>query len=496
MSAAERVDPDPGALIESMRAFGYSLATAIADLIDNSVAADATTIDVRLTWAGRASAVAVIDDGAGMDSPTLIDAMRLGSRSPTERRAPGDLGRFGLGLKSAAWSQGRSLTVLTRTAQKATIRRRWDLDHVTRTRRWELLDDISPTAEQLEGELTAMVSGTAVLVEDLDRLVGETDIDDEPARDRFYRATAAVARHIGVVFHRFLSGRDALVVRVNGEPVEPWDPFLEAHPATQQLPTERLTLHGRAVDVTAFVLPHHTRLTADQHERAAGPGGWSAQQGFYIYRARRLLVAGGWMGLPRMQREEHNKLARVRVDLDNTMDEEWQIDVRKATARVPGPLQPHMERIARAARRRAGEVYRFRGKQEARRTGTRSSLNFVWLSAQTRAGRRFTINREHPTLKGLRADPARRAAIDAALRVIEEHIPVEAIVGHALEHPNDTLAAFADRDHEVERILRDSLGAMTATGTPPIDALSALAQVEPFDEFPHIIQTLSEELRA
>ena len=495
MNPAEEVQPDPAALIESMRAFGYSLPTAVADLVDNSISAGATDIEVRFEWGGAQSTVAVVDDGDGMDHPQLIAAMRLGSRNPTETRAPRDLGRFGLGLKSAAWSQARSLTVITKQTEQPVLLRRWDLDHVAAEGRWELLSDGGPGATALLDELATRLHGTVVLLEQPDRLVGAAGVGDDGARNRFFAAVTAVRGHLGVVFHRYLIGRDAIRLTVNQHPVKGWDPFLESHTSTQALPPERLWLSGRAIDVAPFVLPHQSRLSEAEHELAAGARGWNAQQGFYIYRARRLLVAGGWLGLPRTQREEHLKLARIRVDLDNSMDAFWQIDVRKATARIPGALQQDMQRIARATRSRASEVYRFRGKQEARQPGTPSSLHFVWQTTRTRDGRSFTVNRDHPTLTALRRQsPESRAAVDLTLRLVEEHLPVEAIVLHAQEQPRDTHIPFADGEREVAEILRSSVLAMINVGASALAAIDALANVEPFGDFPQVVQILREEL--
>jgi hypothetical protein len=491
---AEEVPPDPAALIESMRAFGYSLPTAIADLVDNSISAAAATIEVRFDWHGPESTAAVLDDGAGMGQAELIGAMRLGSHNPVEARATHDLGRFGLGLKSAAWSQGRGVTVITRHTGNDVLLRRWDLDHVAQTGRWELLSDAGAAARPLLAQIGERQHGTAVLIEKPDRLVGPAHVDDSAARIRFFHAVAQVRKHLGVVFHRFLVGREAITLTVNGEPVTPWDPFMESHPATQAMPRDHLWLGNSPVDISPFVLPHHSRLSEAEDELAAGPRGWTAQQGFYIYRARRLLVAGGWMGLPRMSRLDAVKLARIRVDLDNTVDELWQIDVRKATARIPGPLQPDMERIAHRSRDAAARVFRFRGMQEAREPGTPSALHFVWQSNRTRGGRSFTVNREHPVLAALRAQsPATRAAVDQALRLAEEHLPLEAIVLHAQEQPRDTHTPFDGDAREVTDILRSSVDAMVTAGTTALRAIDALANVEPFDDFPQVVQVLREE---
>lgn len=490
------VPPDPAALIQSMRAFGYSLPSAVADLIDNSITAGARSIDVEFDWDGASSTLAVIDDGVGMDELTLIEAMRLGTRSPLEERAPGDLGRFGLGLKSAAWSQARSLTVLSRRAGGPVVTRRWDLDHVTATGRWSLLSSTTAVGETLAGRLEGSQSGTIVLLERPDRMVGAASSDDEAARERFLASIRRTSDHLAMVFHRFLAGRDSISLRVNEDPVQPWDPFLEENPATQRLPTEDLPFGGRRVHVAPYVLPHVSKLDQASHARAAGPAGWNGQQGFYVYRARRLLVAGDWLGLRRMQQEEHYKLARIRVDLDNGMDEAWQIDVRKATARIPGALQPELNRVAQSTRRRAAEVYRFRGKNIARGEKQRS-LSFVWERMTYRGGAHgFRVNRRHPVLVALTGQSDElRNGIESALRLAEENLPVEAIVMEARERPEDRRRVpFAEETSEVDRMLREAHNAMVATGTEPLVALRALAAVEPFDAHPDILQAYREEL--
>ena len=466
-TGGQDVPPDPGALIESMRAFGYSLPTAIADLVDNSITAGSTNIQIRFEWAGADSSVAVSDDGCGMDEPTLIEAMRLGSRSPTQRRSPHDLGRFGLGLKSAAWSQARTLTVITKASGGGVFCRRWDLDHVSSLKRWELLDRPTDSGNRHRDELRCMAQGTTVVLENADRLVGTARTDDSAAQERFFALVRATAEHLGMLFHRFLTGRNAITITVNSAAVEAWDPFLTDHPATQPQPTEDLRLGGRLIHVVPYVLPHVSKLDSAAHSRAAGPRGWNAQQGFYVYRANRLLVAGEWLGLKRMQQEEHFKLARIRVDLDNAMDEAWQIDVRKATARIPGDLQPEFRRIAQVTRRRAAEVYRFRGKVVARASGRQDGLAFVWERFTHRDGARsFRINRRHPVVAAIAEDEPTRRAVERAFRLAEENVPVEAIVMEAREHPDARPRRAFDTDSDSVRVMLERAHtAMCAKGT-------------------------------
>lgn len=489
------VPPDPGALIESMRAFGYSLPAAVSDLIDNSISAGASNINVEFEWKGRDSTLAISDDGNGMDATTLLEAMRLGSRSPVETRAKTDLGRFGLGLKSAAWSQARRLTVISRVNGGQVLTRCWDLDHVIATKRWLLLSSGSPAARMMSERLATAEHGTIVFLERPDRLVGDAAPDDEAARERFLAAVRATSVHVGMVFHRFLSGPDALAFSVNGETIDPWDPFLVDHPATQRLPTEELPLSGGRVRIAPYVLPHVSKLLPEIHARSAGPFGWNGAQGFYVYRARRLIVAGSWLGLRRMQQEEHYKLARIRIDLDNAMDEAWQIDVRKATARIPGPLQPELVRIAQATRRRAADAYRFRGKSVARDSQRQRSLAFVWERVRHRDGvNTFRVNRKHPVLSALltRSEPE---AVERALRLAEENLPIEAIVMDVREHPDvDRPAPYAERTEELAALLIDAHNAMVTSGADAVVALRALATVEPFDAHPAVVEAYRETI--
>ena len=489
------VPPDPAALIESMRAFGYSLPAAVADLIDNSISAQARKISVEFEWSGRESWLAIIDDGNGMDDDALREAMRLGSRSPVEQRAATDLGRFGLGLKSAAWSQARSLTVISRAPRGPVLTRRWDLDHVTAKKKWLLLGEGSQVANDMADRLGTFDHGTIVLLEQLDRLTGDADADDDHARDRFLSARSATAVHLSMVFHRFLAGRDAISLEINGTPLEPWDPFLEEHQATQRLPAEELPLGGGRVRIAPFVLPHVSKLTKKAHTTAAGPSGWNAGQGFYVYRARRLIVPGGWLGLRRMQQEEHYKLARIRVDLDNAMDEAWQIDVRKATARIPGALQSEFTRIAQATRRRAADAYRFRGKTIARNRDHLKSISFVWERVSHRDGAHtFRLNRKHPVLATL-VEAEQGHHVEQAMRLAEENLPVEAIVMESRESPDaDRPEPFADRGSELLELLTQTHVAMVGAGASPVVALSALATIEPFNAYPEILETYRETL--
>lgn len=341
---------NPGAteLFESLRAFGYDLSTAVADVIDNSITANSRNIWIDMHWAGRNSRIVIRDDGDGMSEAQLVDAMRPGSRSPVAHRDKDDLGRFGLGMKTASISQCRCLTVLTKAAGDEPVVRRWDLDYLAslESHEWRLLKGDSLLSKQDQALLDDQKSGTVLFWDRLDVLVGDVDADSDVAQRHFRERTEALRDHLAMTFHRFLKGRNALKIHLGDRPIEPWDPFLEDHDCVDRLTEEPFQFPDGEVVVKGFVLPHHSKLSSEEHASAAGPRGWNAHQGFYIYRNKRLLVAGDWLQLG-MQKEEHFKLARIRIDLPNSADHAWQIDVKKSRARP----RPHSEKTSSALRR-------------------------------------------------------------------------------------------------------------------------------------------------
>jgi hypothetical protein len=487
----EVVEPNAAAMIESMRAVGYTAQSAVADLIDNSISAGARNVWVTFHWDGPKSFVSITDDGSGMDEHVLTEAMRLGTRSPLEDRAPGDLGRFGLGLKTASFSQCRRLTVWTRGASGSLTVRSWDLDYVHQTGEWRLLKEAAPGPSLRSAPLEDLPTGTVVVWENLDRLVEGASVDDERAQLRFLEVADAVERHLAMVFHRFLEPPTELTIWLNEQPIGPWDPFLRSESATQQLAEESFVIDGERIVVRPYVLPHHSRLTPEVHQRAAGPGGWNARQGFYIYRNRRLLVPGDWLHLG-FQKEEHAKLARIQVDIPTALDGAWQIDVKKSTARPPGPLRDELRRIAKVTRKRATEIYRHRGKVIARSTARNDS--FVWSRVVRRGKIAYRVNREHPFVReALASRNGRNTGVESLIRMIEETVPAPLISLDVSQTPDEQATPFENASAaEVDDLLRRTYESLRAAGLTPTAARERLTVIEPFNHFPELIATLEE----
>jgi hypothetical protein len=481
-------DPRPEALVESLRAFGYTLPTAVADLVDNSISAGAHRVRIHAHWAGEDSWLSVMDDGAGMSEATLVEAMRAGSQSPRDARRKDDLGRFGLGLKTASFSQARELTVRT-LQEDAIAERRWDLAVVVASGQWRLLRLIDDPARDLL-PLPAP-SGTAVLWRRMDRVVGESQVSDAKARDRFLALLEDLEKHLASTFHEYLARPKGLTIELNDRLVTAWDPFLAKHEATQSLGEERIKYKGHEIRVNAYVLPHHSRLSEAEHKLAAGERGWNAQQGFYVHRNGRLIVAGSWLGLG-FTKDEHYKLARISVEIPNALDEEWQLDVRKATARPPGPLRDRLRAVTKYTREVAAEVYRHRGKRTAR--GPVSEAVFAWNREQKGGKIRYRINRDHPVIAAMLEGNPSRAERTASLRLIEETVPVPLI---AIDHaetpelqapPLDSIAPA-----EVRQMVRQAVEGLRSKGLEDSKIAAVLGTMELCDRYPEVVASVLHE---
>ncbi len=482
------VAPRADCLVESLRAFSYDLSTALADLVDNSITAGATRVWIDFFWAGESSTITVTDDGHGLPEAELVSAMRLGSKNPLAHRDPHDLGRFGLGMKTASFSQCRRLSVRSRTLGSEDATRRWDLDHISRTNDWQLLrncDDAELCFQRLKG----LKSGTAIVWQSLDRLVAGQRTDNDRSQQHFLARAQKVCAHLGMVFHERMKGKRALQLVVNDHPIEPWDPFLQGETATQTLPITRLRLRNSTVVVQPFVLPHHSKISSKRFASAQGPHGWNAHQGFFIYRAGRLLVPGDWLGFG-WAKEEHFKLARIRVEIPNELDHDWAIDVTKSRAMPPAALREELRGIAEHTRTAARRVYTFRGAKLA--SASDADRVFLWEPVAKHDNIVYRLNREHPLVKQASAGAKDHAGFNTLMRLIEETVPAAHISIQTTESPTSLRGPFEGASEaQVLEIMKQSLRAITNSGCTRAQGMERLRALWPFELFPALLDTLT-----
>ncbi|MFU8870405.1 ATP-binding protein [Micromonospora sp. SL4-19] len=342
------VAPSAARLTSSLRDIGYDFPTAVADVVDNSVAAGATRVEVMIEFAGSKSRVYIADDGHGMSPGALLEGLRLGTRRSYR---PGELGRYGLGLKTASLSQCRSVAVISRSNPEVvrTSARVLDLDVVEEWDQWVVVDPGSDPDVARAKQWLAEGTGTVVLWRHLDRVLPEKQPEGGWARRRFENLAAKTAEHLGIVFHRFLegaAGKASLVITVNGQKVRAWNPFAPEEPGLSELPAQRFEVTAGDVtghvDLRRFILPSRDRFSSPgEFERLSGPLNWNRQQGLYVYRANRLVQWGGWNGIRGI--DEHTKMARASLDFSTDLDSAFNINVAKMRVSLPAQVRQMLE---------------------------------------------------------------------------------------------------------------------------------------------------------
>lgn len=366
---ADKITKNPPAkrLINSMRAIGYTFSTSLADIIDNSISAKAKNIHVLYDTFTDSPYLEILDDGTGMSQEELINALIFGSDRTYEED---DLGRFGLGLKAASLAQCRKLLVCTKQKDKIFCMG-YDLDVIEETDSWDIMcynseeiDNI-PNIEMLKD----LESGTLVKWECFDFIESES----KPGQflDNLRKIISDANKHVSLVFHRFY---DDVNILFNMNKVEKRDPFLLDSKPRQQtgLPTNEV-IEGSIVTIIPYSLPYANTLTLEEKKLLGLETGKSLydDQGFYIYRNKRLIIWGSWLRMN--QKSEFNKLARVQVDIPTSLDTIWMLDVKKSSARIPEVVKNKLRIALRDSLIKSEKVIKRPGKLE------KNAINKIWL---------------------------------------------------------------------------------------------------------------------
>jgi hypothetical protein len=466
---------------------GYSIGSAVADLIDNSISAKARNVDIRFSPLDEPF-IAIRDDGEGMSAVQLDEAMRHGSKSPLELRLDDDLGRFGLGLKTASLSQCKRLTVVTLKDSELTARA-WDVDLVNERKKWVLLCLDNEEAGKLPSvdALKREGHGTVVVWEKLDRLLaGESDPETALGRK-----VDEAREHLSLVFHRYLSaelGLRQLAIAINGIAIAGFDPFLTENSLTQKLQDDSFEVEGKKIRVKPYILPHPSRLSPKDVATAGGQEGLRRMQGFYVYRQKRLIIWGTWFRLAR--KEELSRLARVRVDIPNSLDHLWVLDIRKSIAHPPEAVRQNLRRTIERIREQSRDTHVNRGHRERN-----TKVVHAWTRVFSAGTVAYEVNTEHVAISSLRESlslPDRRR-LDAVFQVLETSFPVESLyVDVASEY------RVRRQEEETSEELR-SLATALIEGLDKGSAtrktlLSSLPGLEPFCVHPELAKVIAREL--
>ncbi len=423
---SEIANPSPKATVNSYRSFGYNLSTAIADIIDNSISAGANIINLEFEWKGSNSFILIMDNGSGMDAKELVIAMTPGSKDPEEARDEKDLGRFGMGLKTASFSQCKKLTVVSKKSGFNIVKRCWDLDFLNNKNSWVLLDYISD--EGILDRLSAYEAGTIVLWEHLDRLVGDSQEDNQYVENAFLRELATVRDHLALVFHKFIESKRVKII-FNGILIESINPFLLN---LSVKPEMGISEEFDNAEIRYYILPHMSKLEKYEYENTGGALGWFENQGFYIYRADRLLVFGDWLGL--QKKRDYSKLARIEVNFKNSGDFNWNLDIKKSTAIPPLSIRKELKRVSQIAIQKSANIYNWRGKKVFD-SEFQLKTEHLWGDEINRDGiKKYKLNRNHPILKQILS--RKDSLLNNFIKLIEQNVPVELILTNQNDDPS------------------------------------------------------------
>ncbi len=479
--------PHAAALIEGLRDIGYSLETAISDIIDNSITAGASDIKIVTEASSDEPYIAILDNGSGMDEGELIAAMRPGSKNPLARRDEPDLGRFGLGLKSASFSQCRRLTVVSRKPGVTSIAV-WDLDDVADRNEWavQLPDSTAdiPGIEQLGSK------GTLVLWQKLDRLAGGISHNAARRAEVINQRIAETERHLRLVFHRFMEDQKPLRISLNGRLLKPLDPFVRRSTAKISDPEEKVPLPHGDIVIQSFTLPHHKQMSTSDWEDVGGPEGHLKSQGFYLYRGRRLILHGTWFGLCRQS--EITKLSRVRIDIPNSMDAEWKIDVKKSSAQLPPVVRDRLRKVIERIQDGSRRTYRRRGQKLV----DQERLP-MWLRVQAEGQIRYKPNHDHPAFSDFAEmlPPDLRRGFYNCIDLVGASLPIETLHADMAGTAEQIAPGQIDEDTLVQAV-QSTVKVLMHAGKGIEEISTLLRDVDPFrsawEDTQRIISTIVE----
>jgi len=429
MSIEIELPPIAGPFIQSLRSVGYSLDSAVADIVDNSISARASEIHIDTGWNRGNPFLVIADNGSGMNPEECQAAMQLGAVGPASQRDESDLGRFGMGLKTASFSQCKHLSIISRQSVNASwYGLKWDLDLVEKTNSWKVIvldeAEISRTINDSSSDLEV---GTYVYWDKFDAVLDDTAAD---ASTDYERHIDGLINHLSLVYHRYIQGDDVpakISLYLNNVKIGARDPFALNPPKGK--PGAILTVDEYAVlrtddseskvKIKSYVLPHPSNIDQEFMRKVSGDDDYYSGQGIYIYRGGRLISHSGWLRLARLS--ETNKLARVRVDFNNDADRLWRIDVKKSKIEIPASLRAKIRSVIAQT---TGKSSRSFNKRAELPSYDASPVWQRYFDQETKTIQ-YLIDKDHPLVSQLLSESSK--ATRTLISLFESSLPVQLI---------------------------------------------------------------------
>lgn len=486
--------PKASTLMGSLRSMGYSFESAVADVIDNSLSAHAQNVRILFPMNPMDElALGILDDGDGMTKEVLLEAMRYGCMSAEKERSEEDLGRFGMGMKSASLSQCRCLTVVSfegKTLNGLT----WDYNHILETQDWMIqeLDGSEINKLPYIEKLKTQKRGTLVIWQDFDVL---SNSSGGQVYSTLMDLRSTLENSLALIYHRFLSGigTSRLHIFINELDVKPQDPFLEQHPKTTVKKEIELDIKDskgieRMIKIRPFILPFATELKEKDKQLIGGIENLRAKQGFYVYRNKRLIIWGTWFGMK--QRAELTKNARIRVDIPNTLDDIWSIDIKKQQAAIPKQILHRLRKSVEEALDFSVRQQSFRGRTEK----VNDDIDYIWDRKRGRNNTFFyQINRESKLYKFVRdkMNEEDYNYLEMFLTEIENNLPIQQLY---IDKSNESITVPEETDERLDDVYQMAVTLATTLMSIRTDGWGAivddLMNSEPWCKYPAIKEKL------
>ena len=497
MSKDRRHIPKASTLMGSLRSMGYSFESAVADVVDNSISAHARNI--RILFPSNPMdelALGILDDGDGMTDDGLFEAMRYGCLSAEKERSEEDLGRFGMGMKSASLSQCRRLTVISYEGKNLNGYT-WDYNHIVETQDWMIQEleaeeiDMLPYISKLKNQGV----GTLVVWQDFDVL---SNSSGGQVYSSLVDLRSSLEKSLALIYHRYLSGvaSSRLHIFINELDIKPLDPFLEQHPKTTSKKEIELDVKDssgieRIIKIRPFILPFATELKENDKQLIGGVENLRAKQGFYIYRNKRLIIWGTWFGLK--QRAELTKNARIRVDIPNSLDDIWSIDIKKQQASIPKQILHRLKKAVEDALDFSVRQQNYRGRTKK----VNDNIDYIWDRKEGRNNTFFyQINRESKLFQFVRdkMNDEDYGYLEMLLTEIENNLPIQQLY---IDKSNECVSTPEETDDRLDDLyqtavtLAKTLMDLRSDGWEVI--VNDIMKSEPWCKYPKINEKLLTE---
>lgn len=492
--------PKASTLMGSLRSMGYTFESAVADVIDNSISAHASIIKILFSTNPLDSiAVGIMDNGDGMTDNELFEAMRYGCMASEIERKQDDLGRFGLGMKAASLSQCRNLTVVSFDTNSNFNAYTWDYVYIQKKQDWIVQELTENEISKLPyiNSLIENKKGTLVLWQDFDVI---SKSSDGQVYETLIDLRKSLEKTLALIYHRFLSQTTTskLKIYINKQSVKPLDPFLEHHPKTTYKKERTIAINDsegkeRLIYIKPFVLPFATDMSESDKKLIGGIENLRTKQGFYIYRNNRLIIWGTWFGMK--PRAELTKNARIRVDIPNSLDDIWGIDIKKQNASIPKRILHQLKRTVVEALDISVNQQTYRG----RTVKIDDDTDYIWDRKEGRNNTFFyQINRESKLYKFVREkmSDSDYSYLEILLTEIERNIPIQQMY---IDKSNEVISGEEtdSRFDDVFQIAVTMIATLKSTGNQSYeDIINGLMKSEPFCKYPKIRVKLIENFKS